>query len=382
MYTIGRLVEDTRKIADNANSEHFLDICLQSAEETLADFFSQEWPFAVGEGSIVTVAPYETGTLSLVSGSASVTGVGTSWNTSWPVPAILRPDSSSGEPLVVTAFNSTTSLTLDRAYPNSSESTLTYSLEFPCYPISEYIAISGVCIGKSGWHVPLHINNLQDILYNRSWWTPGAYPCEFFLIPGDGTTDATLVLNPAPNEIQTVRFRYTRAVPEFRCYIGSGTSTGGLATLANAGTALTATGATFQKLGYSLVGHYFEAQDQSDIYSAVSAVGSDTAATVAAWSGVALSGAPFYISPQILMPDDFRPMLRDLMRWKTFQNTGELERAKASEERYRRNRDLAWRRVNRMRQGRDVKPVDIGRFGEPLVDAPGMPWKLVMEYSP
>lgn len=385
MYTVGRLVEEARRIADDASSTWFLDILLQSAEETLADFYSQEWPFATGEGSVATVAPYDTGTITLTNGSASVTGSGTTWDTAWPTPAILRPADDSGEPLVVLSFDSTTGLTLDRTYPHATPSSpVTYTLEFPCYPISEYIAVSGVMIAQSAWHAPLVIESLQSILYNRMWWTPGSYPCEFFLIPGDGTTSAKLVLNPAPSQIETIRFRYTRAVPDFRCYVGSGTGTGegGLATLAAGGTALTATGATFQKMGYSLVGHYFEAADQTDIYSLVSAVGSDTGATVATWGGTALTSASFYISPKILMPDHFRPMLRDLMRWKTFQNAGEIERASVAEIRYRRNYSLTWRRVNRLRQDRDVKPISLGGFGRPLVEPPAMPWQLVMEYSP
>ena len=363
-----------------------MDILLHSAEETLAEFYSQEWPFAVGEDGITTVAPYTTGTIAAVLNSAAIVGTGTNWNTSWPTPAVIRPEEG-GESFIVLSFNSTTGLTLDRPWPFTSDASMTYQIEFPCYDVSEYIALSGVCLAQSGWRAPLHINNLQSLLYNRMQWTPGGYPCEFFLIPGDGTTSAKLVLNPAPAQVQTLRYRYTRAVPTFRCYIGNSTATGegGVASLANGATAVTGTSTLFQKVGYSMVGHYFEAQDQIDLYALISAVGSDTGLTVGAWTGQTMVSQPFYVSPKILMPDDFRPMLRDLMRWKTFQNSTEYSGTAVSaqaESRYRRNLQLAWRRVNRMRQDRDVKPVDIGGSMWPNVEPPGMPWQLTMNYAP
>ena len=382
MYTNGRLVEDTRKIATEATGQYFLDIALHAAEETLADFFSHDWPFNTGEAGITTIAPYTTGTIAAVNGSASIVGTGTTWNTAWPVPAVIRP-AEGGEPFVVISFDSTTGLTLDRAWPFDSDASMTYSLEFPGYEIPEYITINAVSFAGQPWQPPLAITSLAEILYDRAVVTPRTYPYGFYLIPGDGTTNARIIVDAAPAQVQTIRFRYTRAVPEFRCLIGSGNSAeeGGIATLAAAGTALTGSATSWLKLGYSLIGHYFEAADQTDIYSLVSGVASDTAATVAAWGGRALAGASYYISPQILIPDDFRPMLRDLMRWKYFQNAMEVDLAAAAEARYRKNYALASRRVNRIRQGRTLAPVALGDWGGG-VQPPGMPWQLVMHYDP
>src|SRR5688500_18133667 len=126
-----------------ASGQYFLDIALMAAEETLADFYSHDWPFNVGEAGITTIAPYTTGTIAAVNGSTTITATGTTWNTSWPVPAIIRP-AEGGEPFVVTAFNSTTGLTIDRAWPFDSDASMTYSVEFPSYTIPEYITISAV----------------------------------------------------------------------------------------------------------------------------------------------------------------------------------------------------------------------------------------------
>jgi hypothetical protein len=382
LYTIGRLIEDTRKIASEATGQYFLDIAVHAAEETLADFYSHDWPFYSGESGVTTIEPYTTGTIAAVLNSQSIVGTGTTWNTAWPVPAVIRP-AEGGEPFIVTSFDSTTGLTIDRPWPFASDASMTYSLEFPSYTIPEYITISAVSFAGQPWQPPMVISSLAQILYDRAHITPRVYPWAFYIIPGDGTTDARLVMDAAPSQVGTIRFLYTRAVPEFRCLIGSGNSApeGGLATIAAAGTALTGSNTSWLKLGYSLVGHYFEAADQTDIYSAVSAVATDTGATVAAWGGRALSGASYYISPQILVPDDFRPMLRDLMRWKYFQNANEIELAQAAEARYRKNYALAIRRVNRVRQGRTLAPVCLGDWGEG-VQPPAMPWKLVMEYSP
>lgn len=378
------MVEDARKIAAEAAGTYFLDIALQAAEEALSEYYAQEWPFAVGEGAITTVAPYTTGTVTFTNGSQNVVGVGTTWLTTWPVPAVIRASGSQGEPFVVTAFNSATGLTIDRPFPFSSVATQTYTVEFPSYPIPEYIAISGVCCAQTSWQMPLNITSLQSILYNRARWTPWSYPYNYYLIPGDGTTLASLVLEPAPSVVQTIRLMYTKAIPAFRCHVSNG-GLGQTASLAAAGTALTGVNTTWLKLGYSLIGQYFEVGEQEGIYSLISAVGSDTGATVGAWGGTTVAGSSYYISPQILCPDNFRPMLRDLMRWKYFQNQTDddgisMKLAQQSEQRYRRNLGIAWKSVNRMRQDRSVSPVDIGQFGEQC-NVPSLPWQLTMAYN-
>lgn len=382
MYTVARLVEDTRRIAHDATGKYFLDLAVQAAEETLADLFSQNWNFNTGEGAITTVAPYTTGTIAAVNGSQSITGTGTTWLTSWPVPAVLRPSGSSGEPFLVTAIGSGTGLTIDRPWPFDSASGQTYVLEFPSYTIPEYIRIQEVCLPQFPWSYPLQLSSMESILYNRTWWTARALPCEFFVIAGDGTTSASLVLNPAPEAVQTVRFRYTKAVPSFRCLNGLGNSVelGGVATLAAGGTAVTGSSTSWLKLGYSLVGHYFESPDQDGIYSLISAVGSDTGMTVAAWGGRALTTASYSVSPQILVPDDMRPMLRDLMRWKYFQNAMEPKLAAEAQARYERNKSRAKTRVNRMRGPGNVQPIDLG-MSDGCAE-PGRPWNLVMTYDP
>lgn len=384
MYTVGRLVEDTRKIASEATGQYFLDIALQAAEETLADFYSRDWPFTSNEGAITTIAPYATGTIAFTNGSATGTGTGTTWNTAWPTPAIIRPSGGQGEAFLVTAFGSTTGLTIDRPWPFDSASAQTYTIEFPSYPISEYIRVQMVCAAGSQWAFPAMMSSPEEILYKRPWGTWTTYPYEFYVLAGDGTTSASLVLYPAPSQVQTIRFRYTKAVPTFRCLVGSGdkVTNGGVASIAAAGTALTGSNTSWLKLGYSLIGHYFEHGDQDGVYSLISAVASDTAATAAAWGGRAVVGGNYYISPQILMPDDFRPMLRDLMRWKYFQNDVEAPRVLVQESylRFDRNYKLAMKRVNRMRGPGDVRPIDLG--GDYQNTIPGRPWTLQLAYSP
>lgn len=376
------MIEDTRKAAENSSGRYFLDLALFSAEESLADFSSREWPFSSGEGAITTIAPYTTGTLSFVNGSQNVVGVGTTWNTAWPQNAILRAGGANGEAFLVTAFNSTTGLTIDRPFPFASIGTQTYTLEFPSYPISECIRVEMVCAAQAWWVAPLQITSIEEILYDRSYLNPFQFPVKFFVAPGDGTTSAALIMSPSPATVQTIRFRYTNAVPTFRCLVGSNDAAqdGGLATLGAGGTALTGSNTSWLKLGYSLAGQYFEQADQDGIYSLISAVPTDTSATVGAWGGRAVSAASYYISPKILIPDDFRPMLRDLMRWKYFQNAKEPDLAALAYERYNRNYSLAMTRMNRMRGPGTVNPISLGEDGERM--DPGIPWQLTVSYVP
>lgn len=91
----------------------------------IAEYF--EWPFyMVNTGLIVTVAPYTTGTVTAVNGSASIVGVGTTW-TSAMVGRKIR--IASGQPYYrIKSIDSTTTLTLTTVFQDTSATTAAYNI--------------------------------------------------------------------------------------------------------------------------------------------------------------------------------------------------------------------------------------------------------------
>lgn len=69
-----------------------------------------EWPWTKAEYNIPLKGPYTTGTISVTDGTAIVTGVGTTWDTSWAYKRIVF--GGSGIDYPISAVNSTTQLTL------------------------------------------------------------------------------------------------------------------------------------------------------------------------------------------------------------------------------------------------------------------------------
>lgn len=314
LYTQGRLVEDLRNIAYDASSDFSATQAKQILEETLSYFFSSSWNFNTGEGVITTIAPYVTGTVAVVNGSASVTGTGTSWSTGWPVPAIIRVDGGGGDAIRVASFNSTTGLTLDEEWPFDSDAAATYSIEFDHYVIPEYISVTGVALGRLSSMIQLRRASFETMLGQRPWMPNTFWPGEWAVRVGDGTTTQKLVIWPPPADVRTVRYEYVKAVPPMRYYrTGTASATNGNTALTGSSTVWTVAG-----MGYSAVGQYFEFLDQPNHQVAISALGTATSLTFVAggWTGVTAADTPYCLSSQLLVPPDLQPLLRAVMRWK------------------------------------------------------------------
>jgi hypothetical protein len=314
VYTQGRLIEDLRHIAHDASSDFWGVQARQVLDEALSYFFSTSWPWNSGEGVVTTVAPYSTGTVAVVNGSASVVGTGTTWSTGWTTPAIIRINGSSGDCIQVSSFDSTTGLTLDVAWPYTSDATATYSIEFPAHVIPGYISVTGVTIARLSTMIKLRRASFETMLAQRPWVPATFWPGEYDVRMGDGTTTQKLVLWPPPSDVRTIRFEYSKAVPPLRDYKT------GTASATNANTALTGSGTnwTTAGVGYSLAGHYFEFQDQPNQQTALASVTNATTAVLVAggWTGVTAVDTPYHISPQLLVPEDLKPLLRSIVRWK------------------------------------------------------------------
>lgn len=354
-YTVGRLIEDFRTIAGEATSDFWGAKARQIAEEALTIFLSPRWPFNEGEGVVATVAPYSTGTVAVVNGSASVVGTGTTWNTAWITPAVIRINGSSGDSIVVQSFESTTGLTLDIAWPYDSDATATYSIEFPSHEIPNYISVESLVEGRLATAQRIERRPFAWMMAHRPGLPHSFWPRWWDVIASDGTSDQKLYVWPAPSDVRTIRYRYTKAVPAFRYYRT------GTASLANAGTAVTGQGTLWAKQGYSMVGQYFEFLDQPGHQQLIGAVGSDTGMTVAAFQGSSAVETPYCVSPAILCPDDLKPLLRAICRWKYLQDAAP-QLAPEAERRYRQLRDQAISRCDIGRDSGAMLPIDVAEY--------------------
>ncbi len=350
-YSIGRLVDDGQQIAKEANSQFFYDVAKRCAEEVLGYFWSQRWRFGINEGAFATIAPYTAGTIALTKNSKNAVGVGTAWDTAWPTPAVLRPSAGNGETYLVNSFDSVIGLTLDVAFPHASAPAATYSLEFPVYPIGDYLSVGAVNLPRwPGWNT-LTPTTYASMLAGRMWETAGVYPKEVYLVPGDGVRDSKLWLWPAPNEVMTVRYQYDNAASPFYCFYPYGELT---ASVNNGSPTVTVAGGDMLKLGYSLVGMQFEASLQPTVSGTVQAA-TDTQLTLTSnWTGKNVVAEPFFVSPAILAPDECKPLLRALLAWKYLELTGQLDLAQLAE---RRARHLMAQMKGRMSRQKNEKGV-------------------------
>src|SRR3990167_9112515 len=86
----------------------------------------QDLPYLMTEGFITTVAPYETGTVTVANGSKTVTGSGTTF-TAAIVGRKIRIESENAY-YRISAFVSTTEITLEVAYQGTTQSGADYSI--------------------------------------------------------------------------------------------------------------------------------------------------------------------------------------------------------------------------------------------------------------
>ncbi len=355
MYTVARMIADMQVIAKEASSTYFLRVAMLTAEEALGIFLTNRFPWTKNEGAFNTIAPYNVGTIGVVNDSKTVQGIGTTWDLNWPTPALLRPSEGAGQSFLITSFDQDDELTIDKEWPFDTDVSQTYSIEFPSYDLPSYITIDAVQRSRLTQWVPLTPSTRESLLAKRNEYPAAFYPQEYFVTPSNGSNSQKIWLWPAPVEVQTMRYVYNAAMPEFRFYNGDG----GSATLNNAAAAVTGVGTTFLKLGYSLEGMMFEFQDfrLAAHVLEVEDVTTDTAMALASnFQGPSQATQPFYVSPRILIPDDAKAALRALMRYKYFEDVAP-GLAPAAKLRYSSLVNQAWARAEVTTEARLVTPL-------------------------
>jgi hypothetical protein len=113
------------------------------------------WSFMSGRETIVTVPDYQTGTVSVASGSTSLTGSGTTFTSTQGDGTYFIQISSANDWYKVSAQVSATALTLGTAYaPTTNASGLTYTLRKFFYSLS---STADEIIDVRNWNTPIKL---------------------------------------------------------------------------------------------------------------------------------------------------------------------------------------------------------------------------------
>lgn len=115
---------------------HAPDLPVPLAQEFVNTAYSRalgsyRWSQLRGAGTLYVPAPYETGTVSLTNGSATVTGSGTAWTASLEGRQLILGGIAPFRDIA--DVSSATSLTLSQAYQGPDLTSQTYSIQL-CYP--------------------------------------------------------------------------------------------------------------------------------------------------------------------------------------------------------------------------------------------------------
>jgi hypothetical protein len=377
VYTIGKAVSHAKLLGQESKSRYYNELGKLCVEDSLVELFSREWPFKQGE-DVITVEPmHNDGTVTVVQGDATVTGVATAWDfANWPTPAIIRIHGSGNEEFLVGTFTSATELELDEPWPYDSDADVEYTLEFPAYTIPNYISISGV-MSSNSFYTPLVATSYKHMMELRRGWITSGYPVGYAVIPGDGTTQSKIWLTPTPNSIYTVRYQYKTAIPEFLIWDF------GTASCANSSVNVTGSGTHWAKSGLTLAGNIFEITDpaatakQEYITATVQTVTNDTALVLTSqWAGRDATGSAYSISPQISMPNDMIPTFRALVESYVYARINP-ERAPQARAIYQAMLNDALGRYSRVKDFGKMR----GVLDHQATDAergPGMPTELIL----
>lgn len=330
MISYGRVVEIAAQYNDAAGSRISEFAELQIARNAIHEVWSaREWPWHKANHSITLIPSYSTGTINLTEGSANVVGVGTTWSTSWPMPALLR--GPNGQPFFVTFINSTTTLTMADAYVGTSVIGQSYNLGFPAYPVpSDFGSTSDpIQSGILFRARPGDYAEWFDLTHTLS----HSGPIEMYAFKeGDGLLEpAKMFLYPTPAQAAIARMAYRAKVPDLYRYAE------GTASVANGSPTVTGIDTFWTKMGFAAGGAVISFPDvRTDAFGTISSAGADGTITLSAnWSGPTVpAGSAYHISTRVKMPDVMLAPLTSLVQEKVALSRGWSNSAQAARASY------------------------------------------------
>jgi hypothetical protein len=173
------------------------------------------WPWLTANTLITLVGPYNTGTVTLTSGSTAVVGVGTTWDTSWKYKT-LRVSNIDYD---VASIDSTTALTLVQApILDATLSAVSYSIVQDVYALpSDYIAGSDVNFQNQGLYYDIKKIPQLQLLQQNAWGRllSSSYVSNYCDWGFDDTAKVWKIkVNPPPAQTAPCKFIYRRKPPD------------------------------------------------------------------------------------------------------------------------------------------------------------------------
>lgn len=162
-----------------------------------------------GDSSFITTKPYETGTVSVTEGSATITGSGTVWVAGMVGRKFYCADAT----YKISAYVSATELTLSTVYAGASGSGLTYKIYQDEYSLASDVED---ILAMRQENNPQKINKVgveeMDRYYPQR--NSFGYPSIYSIIGYDSTGYIKVAVYPVPNQARNIYYRYKKRVIE------------------------------------------------------------------------------------------------------------------------------------------------------------------------
>lgn len=158
------------------------------------------WNFLRSRESIVTIVDYTTGTVSVNSGSSSVTGIGTAFTATQAGGQYYIQFSGANDWYLITAQGSGTSLTISPSYaPSTNAVSVTYTIRKFFYSLSS--ACDRICDIKN-WNTPLKLDEMfpRDVDFVQP--NPQSSNTSYGFIPYgyDSSNNVQIIPYPFPSD--------------------------------------------------------------------------------------------------------------------------------------------------------------------------------------
>jgi len=162
-----------------------------------------------GNLSFITVKPYTAGTVEVTEGSATITGT----DTVWVEGMVGRKFYCGNATYVISAFVSTTELTLSTVYAGDSGSGLAYKIYQDEYSLASDVED---VLAVRQENNPQRLDK-KDIEFMDKYYplrTSFGYPSIYSIVGYDSTDYIKIAIYPIPNQARNIYYRYKKRVTE------------------------------------------------------------------------------------------------------------------------------------------------------------------------
>ncbi len=175
--------------------------------EEICQAYNFSWLY--GDSSFITAAPYETGTVSVTEGSATVTGSGTTFTSAMVGRKFYCEDAT----YVILARVSATEITLSTVYAGDTGSGLTYKIYQDEYSLASDVEdVISLRQENDPYKLIKWGVEIVDKYYPQR--TSYGYPSIYSIIGYDSSGYIKVSLYPIPNQARNIYYRYKKRVTE------------------------------------------------------------------------------------------------------------------------------------------------------------------------